>query len=381
MKNAFVVIPMVTPWDFSTDWSEQTARLLAKNNFVLCMLCSESLKTHFLKREIPKILTKIAPQLYLYQSISIIPFRRFALMRRANMGIHALITQTILFFVSRRRVFSQKIVWIFDPECSPFAQALGEKFKVVYDVVDYVLGENGSVSEYNTYIRAMDKRLLARASLVAVNSHTLYRLYKKDRRDVILVPQGFRLEAFKRSRVLPISVKIPRDKPIIGYVGGINNRLDFCLLESLVQRNPQYHFVLAGQIQDHEAALQLGKLVSHRNVLYLGNYPKHNISAIINLFDIGIIPYLKQPSNIYSFPTKLMEYFYMGKPVVSSLIEELRRFPHYVKIGKNETEWERYIQLLASRPWPREYQKEQRKLAIRNSWEEKIRVIYSHISE
>lgn len=75
----------------------------------------------------------------------------------------------------------------------------------------------------------------------------------------------------------------------------------------------------------------------------------------------------------------LFEYFYMGKPVVSTPIEELKRFPKYVKIGKDYKEWERIIEDFLSKPWPKNYQMEQRKLAEENSWENKINTITSFI--
>ena len=76
---------------------------------------------------------------------------------------------------------------------------------------------------------------------------------------------------------------------------------------------------------------------------------------------------------------KLFEYFYLGKPVISTPIEELKRFPKFVKIGKTAKEWEKHIKFLLSKPWP--YQKEQKKLAKENSWKSKIEVISKIIDD
>jgi hypothetical protein len=72
---------------------------------------------------------------------------------------------------------------------------------------------------------------------------------------------------------------------------------------------------------------------------------------------------------------KLFEYFYMGKPVLATPIEELKRFPKYVKIGRTAEEWEKHIQTLLAKPWPKAYQKEQKRLAVANSWDYKIDAI------
>jgi len=76
---------------------------------------------------------------------------------------------------------------------------------------------------------------------------------------------------------------------------------------------------------------------------------------------------------------KLFEYFYMGKPVISTPIEELKRFPKFVKTGDTAEEWEHNIKELLSKPWPRRFQKEQRRLATQNSWEKKLFYITSLI--
>jgi hypothetical protein len=68
----------------------------------------------------------------------------------------------------------------------------------------------------------------------------------------------------------------------------------------------------------------------------------------------------------------LFEYFYMGKPVLATPIEELKRFPAFVTIGKTVEDWEKHITILLSKPWPLRFQKEQKQLAIENSWNRKI---------
>ncbi len=76
---------------------------------------------------------------------------------------------------------------------------------------------------------------------------------------------------------------------------------------------------------------------------------------------------------------KLLEYFYMGKPVISVPINELRRLTRYVSIQKTWNTWECQIKHLQSSSWLVKYKKEQKLLAQHHSWENKIKAIYSHI--
>ena len=100
------------------------------------------------------------------------------------------------------------------------------------------------------------------------------------------------------------------------------------------------------------------------------------IKEVIKNFDIGIIPYdVSHDFNRYCYPMKLFEYFYMGKPVISTPIDELKRFPKFVKIGESSIDWEKHIKSLLSMSWPVKYKEEQKKLAEENSWENKIEAI------
>lgn len=65
----------------------------------------------------------------------------------------------------------------------------------------------------------------------------------------------------------------------------------------------------------------------------------------------------------------------MGKPVISTPIEELKRFPEFVKIGKKAKEWETHIRELYSRLYSEKSKNEQKKLAFKNSWNDKFETI------
>ena len=165
-------------------------------------------------------------------------------------------------------------------------------------------------------------------------------------------------------------------------MGGLNDRIDYQLLEKLIKNNQRWHFVLWGPIQD---SLLMNKshikkaiysILSLPNVTHSWSLNKKEIPSIIQQFDIGIIPYnASLEFNRYSYPLKAFEYFYMGKPVISTPIHELERFPDLIIINKSYEEWEKTIKKLLSKPWPIKYQKLQRKIAEDNAWENKLEKI------
>lgn len=72
---------------------------------------------------------------------------------------------------------------------------------------------------------------------------------------------------------------------------------------------------------------------------------------------------------------KTFEYFYLSKPVIATPIEELRKFSGLIKIGSSFQDWQLSISSLLNQQWPKTNQRQQRKLALANSWKEKIAAI------
>lgn len=373
MRPMLVIIPFNLPWDHTADYTHQTSEILSRNHTVVCYMCKEakSVKECVIHKDKRMFLNTYKKQ-YLYFPLYILPFRRFRFIDRINIVINVCILRALMWWKFRREAFVKKIIWTFDPEQTFLIKQFGSSYETVYDCVDYHGGQ-------------LEKALIATCAHFFVNSHVLYRLHRKQRRDAILVPQGFRLSDF-----LSFSIKRRKNsKPIIGYVGGINNRLDYALLHNLVQRTPEYEYMFIGPIQTQgdkhfETTIQpqIDTLFSYANVHHVANVPKKDIPSIIERFDVAIIPYRADALyNRYSYPTKVFEYFYMGKPVVATPIDELKRYPRYVRIGATADEWMRQISNLFMSSWSDSYIHEQRRLASANSWEEKIHTIIRNIKK
>ena len=79
--------------------------------------------------------------------------------------------------------------------------------------------------------------------------------------------------------------------------------------------------------------------------------------------------------NKYCLPMKLYEYFYIGIPVISTLIIELKQFPNFVNIGSSVQEWITVLNNILPKTWNKSLQKEQKRIATNNSWVNKLEVI------
>lgn len=367
--NGLIIVPFILPWDWSADYQRQTCFQLAKTNQVIAYMSNEAvffLKDLFFRRK----KYKSCKNIFFYRPVYFVPFRRFEFVEKLNQLI------CLLVIIWRFGRYKKQLFWIFNPEFYFWPKYLSSVFSV-YDCVDY----HSSVDEVEKKkIRYQEKLLIKNTSRIFVNSYSLKKIHSKLRRDIMVVPQGFRLKEFRHPAKTKKVFRV--NAPLIGMVGSINYRLDFKLLIELVVSNPKWNFVFWGPIyQDPQDKYQstsefLQKLLNQKNVFWGKSRSTKEIPGIIDQLDICIIPYdISQNFNKYCYPMKLFEYFYMGKPVIATPINELKLFPKFVKIGKTTNEWQKYIKTLRSKPWPKKYKYQQRELAINNSWEKKIEAI------
>ena len=368
IKDALIVMPFILPWDWSADYQKQTCLALAKNNQIIVYLQKNA--QFFLK----KIFNKPRPKypqiknIHFYAPTYYIPGKRFKFIDKLNQII------AFKFFVWKFKL-RKFVLWIFDPMFYFYSEIVN--CQTIYDCVDYHWHAN---KDSESKIRINEKRLIETVDKFIVNSKILARLHSRLRKPHLIAPQGFRIQDFQNPQ--PSKVIFPKTKPIIGLVGALDYRLDFELLFKLIKNNPQWRFVLWGPVQKDpqdfsvNTAKNIRKLFEFPNVTKGLSKNRKEIPAIIKQFDIAIIPYdISQLFSRYCYPMKLFEYFYMGKPVVSTPIEELKRFPKFVKIGNSPKQWEQHIKKLLAKPWPKSYKKIQRRLAEKNSWQKKIEAI------
>jgi glycosyltransferase involved in cell wall biosynthesis len=104
-------------------------------------------------------------------------------------------------------------------------------------------------------------------------------------------------------------------KPVIGYFGNIERRMDYALVKELISANPDKNFVFIGPVDRYYANEEDYKAP---NVYFKGPVPYDQMPAVLKGFDVAIIPFKKDEVSNNIFPLKLFEYLGSGKPVVST---------------------------------------------------------------
>lgn len=109
----------------------------------------------------------------------------------------------------------------------------------------------------------------------------------------------------------------------VGYIGSIDERIDFPLLEDVIIAMPEHRFLFVGRITD---ASYRTRLARHHNVEHAGAHPLSALPAFLRRMDVCIIPFAQNDFNTGVYPMKVNEYLAAGKPVVMTPFAHLPEF-------------------------------------------------------
>jgi glycosyltransferase involved in cell wall biosynthesis len=369
MSNALIVVMCNLPWNWPADYMPRTAEILAETNDVICYRGAEPLYPRELLRELTgNGLTAYVRRgrLRLVRPVFLIPGNRSPVIQYVNHAANLILIRLLSAGLHPVR----HIQWYFDPLLYPLRRLFPAPGILVYDCVDYV---DSSRRLHAGPFSGKEDALIRDCTVMAVNSRSLWSLHRRQRPDIGIVPLGFR-GISTSAGAGTVSGRI-RKGTSVGFVGTIDDRLDYGLLTELARRHPGWTFSFFGPTSLSAKAdrLQWERLLSFTNVRYGRSVDAERIPATIAEFDIGIIPYrADKPQVRYCFPMKVMEYFACGIPVVSSRIDELRRFPKFVRTAATAAEWESAIRGWLRQPPDSDMIDAMRRTAAANSWRRKI---------
>ena len=131
-------------------------------------------------------------------------------------------------------------------------------------------------------------------------------------------------------------------KPVIGFIGNIERRMDFHLISKIAGRHPQWSFALIGPV---EKKYLPNEIKFPDNVHFLGKQPYKTLPNILKGIDVALIPYKKDKVSETIYPIKLNEYLAAGKPVVCTNFSERikNEFVEVAYFADNDEEFEERI--------------------------------------
>jgi glycosyltransferase involved in cell wall biosynthesis len=147
------------------------------------------------------------------------------------------------------------------------------------------------------------------------------------------------------------------------FVGGVDERLDFELLDAVARLRPEWSIVLIGP----ELYVRAGQLLRAPNIYRLGRRPYSRLPAYIQAADVCLVPYCDTPWARACNPVKVLEYLAGGRPVVSTDVPALRDFEPYVRIATGPREFVAAVEVLLEEDGPQQ-QEERRARARSETW-------------
>ena len=170
------------------------------------------------------------------------------------------------------------------------------------------------------------------ADLIITVSKALLGMFPKNK-NLHWIPNGVDVNYFYSA-----VKQIPTSNKVVGYVGKIQDRVDFDLVEDCLKRFKNTQFVFLGPIYtQREKVRYLSKY--YDNVAFKGDIHYSRLPDEMKKFDVAIIPHKVDLFTNSMNPIKLYEYLAAGKPVVTTDVAGTSSISPYVKIAKDSADF------------------------------------------
>ena len=223
----------------------------------------------------------------------------------------------------RPETFREPVQWFCDANAAAIYAGQFPARAVVYEAVD----------------QALDDKLLTLADVVFTNTVEAQAGAEARHPRSFLVPNGVEVRHFSRTEGKRVAV--PNDinfvpRPILGYFGTIDERLDYGLIRALAEANPNASLVMVGPV----VGVTPESLPRRNNLFWIGFRPYGEMPDYAFGFQIGIAPYLVNETTRRHAPVKIGEYVMSGRPVVCTDLPTVReQFGEYVTVAASPEEF------------------------------------------
>jgi glycosyltransferase involved in cell wall biosynthesis len=207
----------------------------------------------------------------------------------------------------------------------------------------------------------LENRQLAEVDLLIGSALELLDLDIEDGKKCYL-PHGVDYEHFAAAMVPVASRPSPGENITVGFFGIVDEWIDLELIAGMARLRPGWTFKILGPHRCDVSPLQ-----GLDNVQLQGAVPYPDLPAQASCFDVGLIPFIINELTLAVNPLKLMEYFAMGLPVLSTPLPEVVRLGELVAVAETpEASVTAVEKLLADRSM--ESQAATNALALAASW-------------
>ncbi|MFN2504120.1 MAG: glycosyltransferase [Acidimicrobiales bacterium] len=207
---------------------------------------------------------------------------------------------------------AERGAWLYTPMALPIAEAL-DPTVLVYDVMDDLASFKGAPAQ----LTLRQRQALKRVDVVFTGGRSLQRAIVQRRpKETHCFPSGVDPAHYAPAA----SLRSPGPRPVAGYVGVIDERLDVSLMRGLAAALPEWEIRMVGPISEK---LGRANAPSAPNILYTGQQPYERLPEILGEFDVALMPFALNEATRSISPTKTLEYLAAGLPVVSTRVPDV----------------------------------------------------------
>lgn len=210
--------------------------------------------------------------------------------------------------------------WYYTPLARAFSDHVAWQ-AVAYDCMDELAAFRFAATD----MKARERRLIADADVVFTGGLSLYEARRDLHANIHCFPSGVDLDHFMAARG---NLPEPEDqahlpRPLLGYFGVIDERLDMALLARIAELRPDWHIAMLGPV----AKLTPEELPQAPNVHWLGGKAYAELPRYLAHWDVALMPFALNEATRFISPTKAPEYLAGGRRVISTPVSDvLRRF-------------------------------------------------------
>ena len=221
------------------------------------------------------------------------------------------------------------ILWTSLPTAVDFAGQLNETALVYYCGDDFS-GLTGV--DHHTVVQR-EQALCEKADLIMASSQIL--VDKLSSTKTQLLTHGVDYSLF--STPCERAQDLPNDgRPIAGFYGSISAWLDIELLQTTIEKMPNWHFIFIGNIEiDASQIKQLEQLQAIHNVSFLGPRAHHQLPTYSQHWTASMLPFIDNAQIQACNPLKLKEYLATGRPIISTKFAAIKPYTGLVQIAES----------------------------------------------
>jgi len=294
-----------------------------------------------------------------------------------------------LLFSSIKKIDKPKYIQIYSTDCNMSLDSLKEYinsgYKIIYEYIDDLSPElvgtktlpKNQLDKYNYMLENTQDVLVVVTASELQNDVTS----KRGNEKLVFSCNGVNIDHFKNIDKHYIYEKtfqniLNTTKPIIGYYGALASWFDYELIKYLAKKRPDYNIVLLGIKYDD--SFDNATLEKYNNIFFLGSKPYNILPNYASKFNVCTIPFLINDITQATSPLKLFEYMALGKPIVTTAMNECKKYQSVMIANTKEEFIEKIDKSIELNNDPNNsYFKLLTKEALENTWEEKAKAIIS----